>query len=389
MNVFCRNMSKFAPKFVIERSMKRIFQVFCGLLVAALSLISCLNSSDDSTTYYSDMAIKTFTLGTLNRYLHTTTSDGRDSIYKSTYTASSYKLNIDQLNHKIYSADSLLPNTDVSRVVCSVTTSNNGVVYVKSMTSDTLTYFISGSDSIDFTQPRIFRVFANDGSGSRDYTVSLAVRSQEKDVFFWTEADEADFPQDSNAWMQVIGKDGLNYIGSTRFEAYALGLSPDDLKKSVDGAQTWANEQLETDGSLLPRWPWAFVSWELSAYTDYALFVGYNSQVSDKAMTIWRKLVDSDCDGRWVYMPLDEDNPYYLPKMDKVSLVYFNKCVLAFCSDKNIYVSRDQGITWKKTSTYSFPVGCSSAFRVATDDDDNVWLTDTVSGKTWRGRLTK
>ena len=106
-------------------------------------------------------------------------------------------------------------------------------------------------------------------------------------------------------------------------------------------------------------------------------------------MTIWRKLVDSDRDGRWVYMPLDDDNPYYLPKVDGVSLVYFNKSVLAFCSDKNIYVSRDQGITWKKTSTYSFPVGCSSAFRVATDDDDNVWLTDTVSGKTWRGRLTK
>ena len=388
MNVFCRNVSKFAPKFVIERSMKRIFQVFCGLLVAALSLISCLNSSDDSTTYYSDMAIKTFTLGTLNRYLHTTTSDGRDSIYKSTYTASSYKLNIDQLNHKIYSADSLLPNTDVSRVVCSVTTSNNGVVYVKSMTSDTLTYFISGSDSIDFTQPRIFRVFANDGSGSRDYTVSLAVRTMEKGTFIWTEADGADFPQDPNAWMLVIGKDGLTYIGSTRFESYAL-LYPDELFKSVDDAQTWTNDQLETSGSLLPRWNRAFVSWQLNANTDYALFVGYNPQVSDKAMTIWRKLVDSDRDGRWVYMPLDEDNPYYLPKMDKVSLVYFNKCMLAFCSDKNIYVSRDQGITWKKTSTYSFPVGCSSAFRVATDDDDNVWLTDTVSGKTWRGRLTK
>lgn len=388
MNVICRNVSKFAPKFVIERSMKRIFQVFCGLLVAALSLISCLNSSDDSTTYSSDMAIKTFTLGTLNRYLHTTTSDGRDSIYKSTYTASSYKLNIDQLNHKIYSADSLLPNTDVSRVVCSVTTSNNGVVYVKSMTSDTLTYFISGSDSIDFTQPRIFRVFANDGSGSRDYTVSLAVRTMEKGTFIWTEADGADFPQDPNAWMQVIGKDGLTYIGSTRFESYAL-LYPDELFKSVDDAQTWTNDQLETSGSLLPRWNRAFVSWQLNANTDYALFVGYNPQVSDKAMTIWRKLVDSDRDGRWVYMPLDDDNPYYLPKVDGVSLVYFNKSVLAFCSDKNIYVSRDQGITWKTTSTYSFPVGCSSTFRVATDDDDNVWLTDTVSGKTWRGRLTK
>ena len=175
--------------------MKRIFHVFCGLLAASYLLTSCLNSNDDNTTYYSDMAIKTFTLGTLNRYIHTTSSTGGDSIYKQTYSASAYQMNIDQMNHTITNADSLLMGTDLAHVICNVTTVNGGIVYVKSLISDTLFYFSSGSDSIDFTQPRVFRVYATDGSGSRDYKVSLNARSQNKGVFSWTLADKAYFPE--------------------------------------------------------------------------------------------------------------------------------------------------------------------------------------------------
>ena len=143
--------------------MKRIFHVFCGLFVAVLMLTSCLNADDNSTTLYSDMAIKSFSLGNLNRYVHTTTSAGADSVYKQTFSASTYKMNIDQLNYKISNADSLPTGTDAAHVICSATTVNNGVIYVKSLISDTLFYFSSGSDSIDFTQPRIFRVYATDG----------------------------------------------------------------------------------------------------------------------------------------------------------------------------------------------------------------------------------
>ena len=81
--------------------MKRIFHVFCGLLAVILSLTSCLGSSDSDITTYNDVAIKSFSLGKLNRYIHTTTTSGADSVYKSTFTASSYKMNIDQLKHTI------------------------------------------------------------------------------------------------------------------------------------------------------------------------------------------------------------------------------------------------------------------------------------------------
>ena len=65
------------------------------------------------------------------------------------------------------------------------------------MTSDSLSYFNSGSDSVDFTKPRIFRVFSTDGSGyPRDYKLSLTVAPDEKGVFMWTATDISEFPED-------------------------------------------------------------------------------------------------------------------------------------------------------------------------------------------------
>ena len=182
--------------------MKRIFHVFCGLLAVILSLTSCLGSSDSDITTYNDVAIKSFSLGKLNRYIHTTTKSGADSVYKATFTASSYKMNIDQLKHTISNADSLPIGTDKAHIICTVTTANNGIVYLKSLMSDTLKYFSSGNDSVDFTQPRVFRVFSSDGLGYRDYLVSLNVRSQEAGKFGWMTADESCFPEPEDSLEQ-------------------------------------------------------------------------------------------------------------------------------------------------------------------------------------------
>jgi hypothetical protein len=370
--------------------MKKIFQTFCGLLAVALMLTSCLNSDDNTSTTYNDTAIKTFTLGTLNRYLHATTKAGKDTVYKATYSANSYKMSIDQLNHTIYNSDSLLMGTDAAHVVCTVTTANNGTVYLKSMTSDTLHYFNSGSDSVNFSQPRIFRVFSSDGTSSRDYTVSLNIRRQAAGVFQWTEANAADFPKDEDADLRKAAEAaGLTYLCKSYVEAYAMSNSG-ILMESEDGGKTWKADKLDSDHSLLPTAGLASTTWVLDLLTDYVLLVGQSDQ-NNSAMTIWRKLADYDKDGQWVYMPLAEDNPYYLPRMDYVSLVYYNGSVLAFGSDRKIYISRDQGITWKTSSGYTYPAGFSATtgYKAAVDDDGNLWLADPASGKAWRGEISK
>lgn len=370
--------------------MRKFLQAFYGMLVAVWVLTSCLGSSESSSTTYNDVSIATFTLGSLNRYLHTTTKDGLDSVYKVVYSAANYKMAIDQIKHTVSNADSLPLGTDAAHVVCTVTAENNGVVFLKSTTSDSVAYFRSGSDSVDFSQPRVFRVYANDGSAYRDYTVSLSVRQQKAGVFQWTVANAGDFPAaGDDSERQKAEAAGMTYLGKTYVEAYAMS-SSGRIMESEDGGLTWHEDALDSDPSLLPTSSLAYTAWELDIITDYALLVG-QSPDKGSAMTLWRKLADYDMGGQWVYMPLAEDNPYYLPRMDYVALAYYDQQVLAFGCDGHIYISRDQGITWKTSSGYTYPEGftATTGYKVAVSDDDELWLVDPATGKAWRGSLTK
>ena len=165
--------------------MKRFSLRLCALIAGVAALSSCLKDSDDDTTTYSDMAITQFTLGTLNRYTHTVSSKtGNDTVIKSTLSGSVYKMSIDQLRHRIVNMTELPVGTDIEHVICTVSAKNGGVVALQSMTSDSLKWH-SSTDSVSFVQPRIFRVYATDGSGYRDYTVELNVSATTGITFGW------------------------------------------------------------------------------------------------------------------------------------------------------------------------------------------------------------
>ncbi|MBQ7419654.1 MAG: hypothetical protein IJV17_02810 [Prevotella sp.] len=167
--------------------MKKLTKVMFGLLATVCLLASCMKSDDSTITLYSDTAITAFTLGTLNRYVHTTSSTGTDSVYKQTITGSNYKFSIDQENHRIFNVDSLPVGTDVEHVICSVSALNNGSVYMEDLESDDLLYI---SDSIDFSTPRVFRVYASDGSAYQSYTVSVNVHQEEGNQFNWAQHEK-------------------------------------------------------------------------------------------------------------------------------------------------------------------------------------------------------
>ena len=120
----------------------------------------------------------------MKRIVHTTSSTGADSTYKVSVTGSDYKFSIDQVNHSIFNADSLPQGTDVSKVLCSVTALNNGGVFVEDLVEEGSLLFVS--DSIDFSVPRKFRVYASDGSGYETYNVKVNVHQENGDVFDWT-----------------------------------------------------------------------------------------------------------------------------------------------------------------------------------------------------------
>lgn len=154
------------------------------LLIAMLlgTLAACTTTDDSTTTLYDDAAIASFTLGTMNRYV-----DG----VKSTYTGSNYAFHIDQLSRTIYNTDSLPAGTDVEHVVCTLGTVNNSMPFIIDLDGEYMTYY-TGTDSIDFTTPRTFRVFSSNSSGYTDYTVKINVHKEDPDAFVWKKM--ADIP---------------------------------------------------------------------------------------------------------------------------------------------------------------------------------------------------
>ena len=397
------------------------------MLGALLLMTSCLNSSDNETTVYSDTAITAITLGTLNRYTKTTSSKtGNDTIIKSTLTGSGYTMTIDQLTSEIYNQDWLPAGTDLQHVVVSsVTAKNNGIVTIKSLNSDSIA-FVSSSDSIDFTSPRIFRVYSSDLNNHRDYTVTLHCDPYEGVTFSWKKVSTNDELQGWTNKQLVSFEDTVYLVDentvSLTFEAYRLngqniektedmktwttvsscnlkqllgtgtnsfyGLSNDGkMMRSDDNCKTWQEEATDEDASMLPVRDMALLSWDYAPLdsTDYVLMAGTNK---DGKMCFWREIYEyakATKGGQWVYMPVDDNNLYTLPQQEGLSLVYYKGDVLALGSNAIIYQTRDQGITWRASSNYALPSNVTgSRMSMCVDINGNLWVM-TNTGELWQG----
>ena len=218
--------------------MNKYISALCALIIGTLSLSSCLNSSDDSElTYYNDTAITTFSLSTVNRYVHTTTSAGKDSVYKKTLS-SPVTFNIDQYRRVIYNTDSLFADCDLSHVLVSIGAKNNGYVVIKSLISDTL-FNYSSTDSLDFSQPREIRVYANDGSGYRAYDVVINKHKTETNKLLWEKKAAGSYPVDSEKkkWEEIVSANEQlgPFIGAGTKEAYAFNKDMTAIMVTKDG----------------------------------------------------------------------------------------------------------------------------------------------------------
>lgn len=422
------------------RQIKTIFM----LLVVAIGVTSCLNSSSSEATLYGEAAITSFNLGNVTRYVHKTIN-GKDSLVKTTLSATTYKFTIDQIQHQIYNTDSLPIGTDVSRALCVIGSRNNSTVFFIDKTDENILRPYSSLDSVDFSTPRKLEVWSSDMKGHTDYTVKVNVHGQDGSLFVWQKMPVSEVlaqlkDVEAHYWagtMYLEGRMGdmtqiyrvddkglvmmdeettgkllppgmKRWIGSTSQEVY--GLSDDnDLMVSQDGGVTWESDILDDDRHLLPVQDIAFVSYPLyyATNTEYALLVGNRSvgdYPDDKTAMVWRKIVDNDeytPEGFWSY--LEPAGDMALPRMAHMSLVAYDDGILAIGGEDisegvfsapyaQFYQSRDDGITWKYNNSYQLPDGFdenANSVGMAVDDDDYLWLFCGGTGQVWRGRLNK
>lgn len=155
------------------------------LLAALFSLVSCLDTNDGDYVYTDDSAVTAFSVTSAKKAVHVRASNGADSVYYTTATLTAYKFVIDQQRCVIYNPDSLPYGVDPTKLLVSANSLNSGSLVLKSMTSDSLSYF-STTDSLDFSKPRELQVYSLSGAAVRKYEVRVNVHQEPADKFNWT-----------------------------------------------------------------------------------------------------------------------------------------------------------------------------------------------------------
>lgn len=349
----------------------RSIYMLCLAWVTALTMTSCLKGNDsEDLSSYDEMAITAFSISSINRTFHKTSSTGEDSTYVSAISSGLPVFSIDQYNKQIYNTTSLPEECDLTKVLVTITAQNNATVVIKSLTSDSLFYY-SYTDSLDFSQPREVRVYALNGSGYRAYTVDIRMSATGTTTMQWEQMP-------AGTVMPTTPSAGWDF---------KLNATGDGILASNNQWVTETAEALDTDAKLLPQTNVSFGCWTLSDGTVYAMLVGDNDNVEMNAV-LWRKVISDGLQSCWVYMPLDIDNEYYLPKGEKYWLLPFtDNSVLAIDTRGLIYQSRDQGITWKTSNKIQSPAAYIDIADAATDGEGCLWLKDGETGIIWRGRI--
>jgi len=364
------------------KRMKQIKTIYY-MLAALLLLASCKSEDGYELTLYNDATITSFSLGTVNRYIKGV---------KKTYDGSDYDMKINALEHLIQNTDSLPIYTDAAHIVCSISTLNNGVIFIKSLTSDEYTQYNS-SDSIDFSnkEGRKFRVLASDGSGYTDYTVKVNVHKEDGDLMVWK-------LQTSVPWDYETSEEGIKqWLGKSTYEEYALSTENKLMARDTEGT-IWLQDIPDDheDIAMMPTKDVSLTSYPLltADSTDYVLMAG---TVGGTKTAVWRKIVDNkgkEPKGEWCYLDRGYETAGLLPVLNHLQIFSYDGVVLALGGDyKTIYESRDNGITWKSTKRISLPAEfdyTATNVEVRVDDDKYIWLKCTGgANQIWRGRLNR
>lgn len=294
--------------------MKRKFFAFIALITATLSLSSCLSSDETTVEYTHDTAITAFSLGSLDRY--TKTKAGKDTLLKANVKGSDYKFYIDQAQRKIYNVDSLPAGTRTAAVLATITSKNSSPVILmhakQTANLDSAAYY-SSTDSINFSEPRLIRVYSSDYSAYAEYQVTVNVHKELPYEFKWHE----------------LAQNNSQLAAFSDLKAVACGDYIYVFGKTTDGTEVL--KSAINDGG---------------AWSSITMNVGLSSDAYQSAVALDGKLYISD--GGKVYASADAATWTLVSgNADVKQLIGASSKYLYAYTATGISVSKDKGVSWE------------------------------------------
>ena len=201
--------------------MKNIYGLLLSLAVMATLATSCMKDEDEILSS-PECVITKFTVGDIDTEVSIKLASGKDTIVTRTIGGSSVAFNIDQINNKIYSVDSLPSWVDISGVIPTV--NSTGYVYIKEGDETDFHQFASGTDSVDFTKPVKFLIIATDGVSTKEYTAQIFKKDSEADSLAWKAVEGADL-QLEGAHRTLTLADRIYVFGESEGQAIVTSSS--------------------------------------------------------------------------------------------------------------------------------------------------------------------
>lgn len=295
--------------------MKRKFFAFIALITATLSLSSCLSSDETTVEYTHDTAITAFSLGSLDRY--TKTKAGKDTLLKANVKGSDYKFYIDQAQRLIYNVDSLPCGVRDTAILATISSKNNSPILLMDINkTDSVAAYYSSSDSINFSKPRLIRVYSSDYSAYAQYQVTVNVHKELPYEFKWHE----------------LAQNNSQLAAFSDLKAVACGDDIYVFGKTAEGTQVL--KSAINDGSA-----WSSIMMKVSLSSD-----AYQSVVA-----LDGKLYISD--GGKVYASADAAT-WALVSSENADVKQLigasSKNLYAYNTAAGISVSKDKGVSWEQ-----------------------------------------
>ncbi len=167
--------------------------IYLLLAVVATPLLLGSCKADEEEIVYTDQCyISSFTLGSLKRSHFVKDSEGKDSVFYTVFSGTSFPMTVNQRTDTIQNLDSLPMHTRVNAVLANVVYTS-GLVWRKADLTgveDTTWTLYNAEDSIDFSQPLHFMAVASNGVNLRQYVVKVNVHKQRGDTTVWKQQEQ-------------------------------------------------------------------------------------------------------------------------------------------------------------------------------------------------------
>lgn len=175
----------------------KILPLLASLFMVSLVVTSCLDD-DTNITYSDDASITKFSINDIK----TVIIEEKDT---TTFTVkgTNYPFTINQLSGSIYNNDSLPYRTDVKKVSVSMSATGTYITYkLQDRNGKDSICTWSSTDSLDFTKPMAFTVYAANGIANKTYQVKINVHQVDPDSLIWNKIENTNYPGKSISGKQ-------------------------------------------------------------------------------------------------------------------------------------------------------------------------------------------